>query len=66
MSHPADLVTFTGEILNRKLHFLCSVTSKLDALMHKTHSGRGGGGVIFKKGGSSLNWGEEPSGNYGY
>ena len=23
---PADLVTFTGEILNVKLHFLCSVT----------------------------------------
>ena len=22
---PADLVTFTEEILNRKLHFLCSV-----------------------------------------
>ena len=24
---PADLVTFTEEILNRKLHFLCSVLS---------------------------------------
>ena len=23
---PADLVTFTEEILNEKLHFLCSVT----------------------------------------
>ena len=23
---PADLVTFTEEILDRKLHFLCSVT----------------------------------------
>ena len=23
---PADLVTFTEEIRNRKLHFLCSVT----------------------------------------
>ena len=25
---PADLVTFTEEILNRKLHFLCSVNSR--------------------------------------
>ena len=24
---PADLVTFTGEILNGKLHFLCSIFS---------------------------------------
>ena len=27
LQFPADLVTFTGEILNRKLHFLCSGTS---------------------------------------
>ena len=26
---PADLVTFTEEIINGKLHFLCSVTSIL-------------------------------------
>ena len=26
---PADLVRFTEEILNGKLHFLCSVTSLL-------------------------------------
>ena len=25
---PADLLTFTDEILNGKLHFLCGVTSK--------------------------------------
>ena len=25
---PADLVTFTEEILNGKLHFLCSVSKK--------------------------------------
>ena len=25
---PGDLVTFTGEILNEKLHFLCSVMGK--------------------------------------
>ena len=25
---PADLVTFTADILNGKLHFLCSVTNK--------------------------------------
>ena len=58
MSHPADLVTFTGEILNGKLHFLCSVISKLDALMHKAHSGRGGNfskrGVFIKLGGGAL------------
>ena len=34
---PADLVTFAEEILNRKLHFLCSVTEtgmsfEIDAL----------------------------------
>ena len=28
---PADLVTFTEEILNGKLHFLCSVIAKLAA-----------------------------------
>ena len=27
---PADLVTFTEEILNGKLHFLCSVTRLLN------------------------------------
>ena len=26
---PADLVTFTEEILNRKLHFLCSVITQV-------------------------------------
>ena len=26
---PADLVTFTGEILNGKLHFLCSDSQKM-------------------------------------
>ena len=25
---PADLITFTGEILNEKLHFLCSAGVK--------------------------------------
>ena len=25
---PADLVTFTGEIFNGKLHFLCSVSTE--------------------------------------
>ena len=29
MQFPADLVTFTEEILNEKLHFLCSVSSSL-------------------------------------
>ena len=27
---PADLVIFTEEILNRKLHFLCSESSNMD------------------------------------
>ena len=27
-ANPADLVTFTEEILNGKLHFLCSVKTK--------------------------------------
>ena len=30
---PADLVTFTEEILNEKLHFLCS-----EIFLHKMHS----------------------------
>ena len=34
---PADLVTFTEEILNGKLHFLCSV-SPIKALPNKTKS----------------------------
>ena len=29
---PADLVTFNGEILNGKLHFLCSVKPKFNVL----------------------------------
>ena len=29
-----DLVTYTEEIFNRKLHFLCSVRSKLISLTH--------------------------------
>ena len=29
---PADLVTFTGEILNGKLHFLYSVSSKKEVI----------------------------------
>ena len=28
MQFPADLVTFTEEILNVKIHFLCNVSSK--------------------------------------
>ena len=30
---PADLVTFTEKILNEKLHFLCSVTTKRDRIV---------------------------------
>ena len=30
-----DFFTFTEKILNRKLHFLCSVCSSLDALDYK-------------------------------
>ena len=33
---PADLVTFTEEILNGKLHFLCIVES--DLTLHASHS----------------------------
>ena len=35
---PADLVTFTEEILNRKIHFLCSVKVQLCvvSLVHGT------------------------------
>ena len=29
-----DVVTYTEEIFNRKLHFLCSVRSKLISLTH--------------------------------
>ena len=32
---PADLVTFTGEILNGKLHFLCREHSELAIILSK-------------------------------
>ena len=34
---PADLVTFTEEILNRKLHFLCSGPGEITLLAHHLH-----------------------------
>ena len=36
MQFPANLVTFTEEILNGKLHFLCSVISSLGKLVGKS------------------------------
>ena len=35
---PADLVTFTEEILNGKLHFLCSVSMVIDFFTKKKKS----------------------------
>ena len=35
LQETADLVTFTEEILNRKLHFLCSAASSLTLLAAK-------------------------------
>ena len=39
---PADLVTFTKEILNGKLHFLCSVSrktlTKIDEVKSSAHT----------------------------
>ena len=35
LQFPADLVTFTGEILNRKLHFLCSGCFGIEKLCNK-------------------------------
>ena len=37
---PADLVTVTEEILNRKLHFLCSVTLFSDSIMDMLEVGK--------------------------
>ena len=37
-SFPADLVTFTWEILNGKLHFLCSKVWKLGSALAKKKS----------------------------
>ena len=33
---PADLVTFTEEILNGELHILCSFTSKIGNILSET------------------------------
>ena len=35
MKFPADLVTFNEEILNRKLHFLCSVRTNFQHCLRK-------------------------------
>ena len=43
---PADLVTITEEILNEKLHFLCSDNVKLEYCANNTGSLR----LILKKG----------------
>ena len=32
LQFPVDLVTFTEEILNEKLHFLCSVTYETEQI----------------------------------
>ena len=34
---PADLITFTKEILNGKLHFLCSVSNNTDVFIAVPH-----------------------------
>ena len=34
---PVDLVTYTAEILNGKLHFLCSETVMSFVLVHISH-----------------------------
>ena len=39
MKFPADLVTFTEEILNGKLHFLCIVSEKFNVYSERESSG---------------------------